>query len=66
LSDLKTNVWWEFWKEIELRWIGCKEIFYIISLWSSGGGETSTHAKFVTELTEARVADVTENPHLDP
>jgi len=31
-----------------------------------GGGETSTDAKFVTELTEARVADVTENPHLDP
>lgn len=67
LSDLKTNVWWEFWKEIELHWIGCMEIFYIISLWSSGrGSETSNHTKFVTELTEARVADITENPHLDP
>jgi hypothetical protein len=24
------------------------------------------HTKFVTELPEARVADVAENPHLDP
>jgi len=46
------------------------EIFYIILFvvfWAIKRGKIpQNHTKFVTELPEAAVANVTENPHLDP
>jgi len=40
---------------------------WFVVFWARRRGKLpQNHAEFVTELPEARVADVTKNPYLDP